>query len=132
MNKQEIRAAVAAKIAGQGNQVDIGGALGPVLNAIVELIPDSPAGNEPLIVEGTAPIDEASLQHPAMFEPSAGMPSRAQALAAFTAGRNVILAIRWGEDNEYLTYAQVVASDGSQLFAIGNNDVPQLVSLFWY
>jgi hypothetical protein len=40
MTKDEIKALIAAKIDGQGNQVDIGGALAQVLNAIIDLIPE--------------------------------------------------------------------------------------------
>ena len=39
MTKEEIKALVAAKIAGQGSAVDAGGALAPILNAIVDIIP---------------------------------------------------------------------------------------------
>lgn len=42
MTKQEIKALVGQKIAGQGSQVDIGGALADILNAIVDLIPGIP------------------------------------------------------------------------------------------
>lgn len=38
MTKDEIKALIAAKIDGQGNQVDIGGTLAQVLNAIIDLI----------------------------------------------------------------------------------------------
>ena len=41
MTTQEIKAIIAEKIAGQGNQVDIGGALAEVLTAIVEKMPES-------------------------------------------------------------------------------------------
>lgn len=39
MTKEEIKAIISAKIAGQGNQVDAGGALDTILNAIVDIIP---------------------------------------------------------------------------------------------
>lgn len=39
MTKEEIKALISAKIAGQGNQVDTGGALDTILNAIVDIIP---------------------------------------------------------------------------------------------
>lgn len=42
MTKEEILAKVQATIAGQGNEVDLGGALPVILNAIVELIPEGP------------------------------------------------------------------------------------------
>ena len=40
MTTNEIKAIIAEKIAGQGNQVDIGGALASVLNAIIDSIPE--------------------------------------------------------------------------------------------
>lgn len=40
MSKEEIKALVAAKIAGQGSAVDAGGALAPIFNAIIDLIPE--------------------------------------------------------------------------------------------
>lgn len=36
MTKEEIKALIAEKIAGQGNQVDMGGALADILNAILD------------------------------------------------------------------------------------------------
>ena len=40
MNKQEIQALINAKIAGQGNQVDIGGALAEILTELVNASPE--------------------------------------------------------------------------------------------
>lgn len=40
MTKEEIKALVSAKIAGQGSMVDIGGALPEIINAIVDAIPE--------------------------------------------------------------------------------------------
>lgn len=42
MTKQEIKDLIAAKIAGQGNQVDSGGALAEILNAIADMAGDIP------------------------------------------------------------------------------------------
>ncbi len=44
MTKEEIKALISAKIAGQGNQVDSGGALDEILNAIVDAIPEGGGG----------------------------------------------------------------------------------------
>ncbi len=41
MNANEIKAIIAEKIAGQGNQVDIGNGLAEVLNAIVDIMPST-------------------------------------------------------------------------------------------
>lgn len=40
MTKEEMKALVSAKIAGQGNQVDLGNALPELLNAIVDSLPE--------------------------------------------------------------------------------------------
>ena len=50
MTKEQVKAEVLAKISGQGNQVDSGGALATILDAIVDLIPEG-GGNEPLVIE---------------------------------------------------------------------------------
>lgn len=42
MTPQEIKARIAAKITGQGNQVDIGNGLSEILNEIIDLIPEMP------------------------------------------------------------------------------------------
>lgn len=44
MTKEEIKDLISAKIAGQGNQVDSGGALDAILNAIVDAIPEGGGG----------------------------------------------------------------------------------------
>lgn len=48
MTKQQIKDLVAAKIAGQGNQVDAGGALSSILDAIVDAIPEGGGGLQTL------------------------------------------------------------------------------------
>lgn len=40
MTKEEIKALVASKIEGQGNQVDLGSALSAIIGGIVDLIPE--------------------------------------------------------------------------------------------
>lgn len=40
MAKEELKALITAKIAGQGNQVDVGSALPAILNGIIDLIPE--------------------------------------------------------------------------------------------
>ena len=46
MTKEEIRALISAKVAAQGNQVDSGGALSTILDAIVDAIPEGGGGGE--------------------------------------------------------------------------------------
>lgn len=54
MTKDEIKSLVAAKIAGQGSMVDVGGGLPTILNEIIDLIPEGGGGGfEPLVVEST-------------------------------------------------------------------------------
>lgn len=48
MTKDEIKTLIAEKISGQGNQVDSGGALDAILNAIVDAIPEG-GGNGALV-----------------------------------------------------------------------------------
>ena len=43
MTKDEIKALIAAKIAGQGTNVDAGSVLPTILNGIIDLLPDAPA-----------------------------------------------------------------------------------------
>lgn len=45
MTKQEIKDLVAAKIAGQGTQVDLGGVLPTVLSEIIDMIPEGGGGD---------------------------------------------------------------------------------------
>lgn len=40
MTKEEMKALVSTKIAGQGNQVDLGNALPELLNAIIDALPE--------------------------------------------------------------------------------------------
>ena len=48
MTSEEIKNLIATKIAGQGNQIDSGGALSDILDAIVDMA----TGAEPLIIGG--------------------------------------------------------------------------------
>lgn len=91
MTKEEIKAAVAAKIAGQGSMVDISGALPAILDAIVDAIPEGGGGNEPLIVEGTKANE-------GYFVPNSGQPTKAEAIEAAKNGRLVIIKIVSSDD----------------------------------
>lgn len=48
MTTNEIKAIIAEKIAGQGNQVDIGNGLAEVLNALADSIPEGGGGVSPI------------------------------------------------------------------------------------
>lgn len=82
MNKEQIKALISAKIAGQGNQVDSGGALDEILNAIVDAIPEGGGGvPEPvsgIIIEGGSAM--------------ATLEQRAQIKSNCLAGQNTILS----------------------------------------
>lgn len=76
-----MKALVAAKIAGQGTNIDGGGALSDLLNAIVDAIPEG-GGGESLIVNGTV--------NSSQFQITSGVSTR-EILDAFKAGRTVVL-----------------------------------------
>lgn len=66
MTKEEIKALVSAKVAGQGNQVDISGALGTILDAIVDAIPEG--GGDSLVIHANVnDISNASKSQFAQF-----------------------------------------------------------------
>lgn len=122
MTKEEIKALVAGKIAGQGTMVDAGGALPTILNEIIDLIPEGGGGGvEPLIVEGT--IDSESFE----FFPDAGQPTFDEAQAAFLAGTPVILKSEFDS-------VQVIADEGTfihGLFNDGGEATSSLISVIW-
>lgn len=49
MTKEEIKTLIAEKISGQGNQVDSGGALDAILNAIIDAIPEGGGSGAPVL-----------------------------------------------------------------------------------
>lgn len=57
MTKEEIKTLIAEKISGQGNQVDIGGALADVLNELVDAM-----GGEPVVHQVTIQSAEDIIQ----------------------------------------------------------------------
>lgn len=56
MDAQQIKDLIASKIAGQGNQVDSGGALSTILDAIVDAVADAP---KPIVIKDAIPITGA-------------------------------------------------------------------------
>lgn len=101
MTKDEIKALISAKVAGQGNQVDAGGALPDLLNGILDLIPEVA---EPLIITGIWNDG---------FLPNAGQPSWNDAYNAFIAGRVVILKYSQSGFTEYSSVAYYSDDSGS-------------------
>lgn len=83
MTTQEIKALVAAKIAGQGNQVDLGNALSGIINSLCDALDAKPGI---LIVKGTVTSPEDGT-----FEPNAGQPSLQEVVSFFTTGGIVYL-----------------------------------------
>lgn len=62
MTKEEIQALISAKIAGQGNQVDSGGALATILAEILDLVGQGGGGEVKPIVLTEAPTSEMTTQ----------------------------------------------------------------------
>lgn len=93
MTKEEIKTAIAKGIAGQGTNVDGGGYLPKILDAIVDAIPEG-GGNEPLVVEGTVDVGE--------FTPNEGEAGLAEAITAFEQGRPVFIRFTLDDDDKTL------------------------------
>lgn len=110
MNKEQIKALVASKIAGQGTQVDLGGALPTILDAIVDAIPEGGGGNEPYIVQGasvSADFSTSLLVVPAQ--------EFARAKEAFLAGRVVLIPEIDGIAYMVTAYSRAAVSDSETL-----------------
>ena len=89
MTKQEIIALIAAKIEGQGSQVDVGGGLPKILKGIIDLIQPAPEPiePEPLVVDGT--VEESVEESELIFVP--GDVDFDTALPVFEGGGCVLL-----------------------------------------
>lgn len=121
MTKEEIKAFVAAKIAGQGNQVDVGGALAKVLNEIVDAIPEGGGGVEPLIYSGwMAPEDK-------IFSTNTEESAEDDIEAAFKAGRPVIINL---QDGGALQVSSIVDGNVSAIYG-DEDDVVTAVHYTW-
>lgn len=102
MTKEEIKTLIDTKIAGQGTNVDGGGALATILNGIVDAMPEG-GGAEPLVVSGV--FDGLG------FNPNPGGPTFNEALAAFTSGASVLL---YSDTDDY--YLKILGTDGRSLW----------------
>lgn len=92
MSKEEIKALILAKIAGQGSMVDVGGALPTILDAILDIIPEGGGGIEPYfvqngIINNTSFLDGGT---PA-YVITVTEDEYSKAKAAFLAGRPVLV-----------------------------------------
>lgn len=61
MTKDEIKTLIAEKISGQGNQVDIGGALADVLNELVDSMGGEPVVHQVTIQSGEEVMDRVNV-----------------------------------------------------------------------
>jgi len=111
-----------------------GGVLPKVLNAIVEALPEG-GGNEPMVIEGTVPVEEGSPTDFVFFTPSAGSPSQEQAVAAFRAGTPVILRVHYHDEvtgDDCISDALVNSLSGRvELCGIIVTDVPDQIPIRW-
>ena len=91
MTTQEIKALVAAKIAGQGNQVDLGNALSDIINSLCDLIDagGQGGGNKPLIVPCSLDSGEDDKKIVSVSSGEVGI-AEPEVVAAFRAGRPVL------------------------------------------
>lgn len=112
---EEIKEIIARKVAGQGNQIDLGGGVNEALNAICEVLEN--AGNGALIVEGV--ISNATLE----FTPNAGQPSKQNAMSAFVNGTPVYL-----KESEDRMFAVTAVNDGSLYAFIDDAGV---AAIYW-
>lgn len=109
MTKEEIKALINAKIAGQGTNVDGGGALATVLNEIIDAIPEGGGGAEPLIVEGCHLDQEDGTTY--IKAPAS---SESAAKTVFKEGRVVLFHIIFDEEisediDDYVIATRLVA-----------------------
>lgn len=119
MTIQEIRDLIAKKIAGQGTQVDVGGGLPAILNAICDTLESGGGGGaaEPLVVIGT--IDDSFF-----FTPNSGQPTFAEAKSAF---ENQGVILKFEETINMIPYeARVMGYTG------GNSDFDYQEGIYGY
>lgn len=86
MTKDELKALIAAKIAGQGNQIDAGSTLPAILNGIMDLIPTIPEPETALMIESAGNTTAGSYQVPALT-----VEQVTQAYNAVVSGRGCII-----------------------------------------
>jgi len=104
MTIEEIKALAAAKIAGQGNQVDLGNALTAIIDGLADAIADAIADASPIVIEGEF--------EPDTFIPAEGQISFLEAVNALKSGK-VIFA--HGKSSQ--RYCSATAyEDGSDIF----------------
>lgn len=100
MTKEEIKALIATAIAGQGTNVDGGGQLPNILNAIVDAIP-----------EGGGVLQINGLYEDGDFTPDAGQPTKAEAIAAFNDG--ITVRVRAENADEEISFVDITSYDST-------------------
>lgn len=126
MTKQEIKDLIAAKIAGQGTMVDVGGGLPTILNEIIDLIPAPSPSVEPLIVEGSF--------NSGYFTPNAGQPSWADAKAAFDAHIDIFLVFKLSDIPSVVLVTSSSIDDAGDKFLTGtvfDQSASEYISVLW-
>lgn len=113
MTKQEIKDLIAAKIAGQGSAVDVGGALADILNALVDA---SGGGGVPEPVSG---IEISAGGAAATTEQLAQIKSNC------LAGQNIILSTR------NIEYTVILHNGGLYVLDPGEDEEGQAVVRYW-
>ena len=116
MTPEQIKALISEKIAGQGNQVDIGGALPEILAGIVGLIPEG-GEDGPIVVTGSITEADTGLYN---FTPADGQPSLDDVKAAFLSGRVVVLSIADDDLGEMALTVTEWLNEESALYAREN------------
>lgn len=111
MEKGQIKALVAAKIAGQGSQVDVGGGLPTILNEIIDLIPEG-GGFEPLVIEGRVVDGDIMIDDPDSYD---------EAVEKFRQGFPVVVRFVAADT---ITYEAIIAYD-NYLYTKNYNVLPK-------
>lgn len=102
MSKEEIKAAIAEKIAGQGNQLDLSGSLDGILQEIVDIIPDpTPAPEGPLVIEGEIYYDDA--EEASYVKPKDNTITFGSLVADYKKGRTIVVFVHSTTIDMYAT-----------------------------
>lgn len=103
MTKQEIKDLVAAKIAGQGNQIDAGSTLPAILDGIIDLIPTIPEPVAALMVQSDNDTTVGGYQVPALTAEQV-----TQAYNAVATGRGCIIVDKNETMHAYVNQADAL------------------------
>ena len=104
MTKEEIKTLINTKIAGQGTNVDGGGALATVLNEIIDAIPEGGGGIEPIILRYKVQLQE---EDSPIITPDESNPQFSEIKEAFEANK------------PFFVIQQTITTDGATINASG-------------